>query len=148
MNCLLVLMLSVMFTLRASLGEISTLLSSFVVLSSSPPHPLPLHTAQQSPPQITEHPTNTTGYTSISLPCRTTGNPAPAITWFKDGVMLDVGGDSRLLQRSDGSLQVSGLQDMDGDMLEGSYHCTTTNSMGTTRSTAATLTRTGENRPD
>ena len=144
MNCLLALMLSTMVTLRASSGEIS---SYYLLLwSDHPPLTLTLTllTAQPlSAPQITLHPTNITGYTSTSLPCMAPGNPAPAITWFKDGAMLDVEGNPKLLQNTEGSLQVSGLQDVDGDMLEGSYHCTATNSLGTTRSTAATLTRTG-----
>ncbi len=131
-----------MFTLRPSSGTVN--LSSLRSVVRSKPDHVPPSLLTATAPLISHQPVNTTGYQSASLPCATSGSPAPAISWFKDGAPLDVAADSRLSQSPQGSLEVSGLQDTGGDMLEGSYRCTATNSLGTVRSRAATLTRTGK----
>lgn len=66
----------------------------------------------------------------------------PTISWYRDGVLLDLSQDTGLTLSSEGL--VVGLQEEGGEALEGVYQCIATNSFGAVRSLPATLTRAGE----
>lgn len=102
-------------------------------------HPLsPLPSGQA--PQLVSQPSNTTAYENTTLPCTASGSPGPTISWYRDGVLLDLAEDPRLTLSSVG-LVVSGLQETGGETLEGVYQCTATSDVGAVRSLPATLTR-------
>ncbi|XP_071373120.1 hemicentin-1, partial [Centroberyx affinis] len=63
--------------------------------------------------------------TSISLPCRASGVPAPDITWAKGGELLNLGGPAFSLD-SDGSLRISSPSGNE----TGEFICTATNAAG------------------
>ena len=71
------------------------------------------------PPELTEVPTDTIGqlYGRVTLTCIATGNPAPTITWFKDGQMLP-STDTNFFQYTISEL---GLEE------RGFYHCEAAN---------------------
>ncbi|OBS71170.1 hypothetical protein A6R68_00294 [Neotoma lepida] len=54
----------------------------------------------------------------VDIPCRAKGVPPPSITWYKDAALVEVGKLTRFKQRSDGSLQISGLLPDDTGMLQ------------------------------
>jgi len=104
--------------------------------------PFLLSPGLDTPPQFQTTPSNVTAFQFITLPCSASGNPAPTITWYKDGAVL--GADSRLSQAAAGGLMVTGLHMGNGQELEGTYQCQASNRAGAVRSLPATLTRTGE----
>ncbi|KAK0398504.1 hypothetical protein QR680_002624 [Steinernema hermaphroditum] len=73
----------------------------------------------------------------IALPCRTRGQPVPAIKWYKSGVEeIDIGSQNSSYVISVGSLLVpvkSSLKSIT------SFHCTATNNYGTVRSLSVLL---------
>uniref|UniRef100_A0A8C5LAB4 Sidekick cell adhesion molecule 2 n=1 Tax=Jaculus jaculus TaxID=51337 RepID=A0A8C5LAB4_JACJA len=54
----------------------------------------------------------------VDIPCRAKGVPPPSITWYKDAAVVEVEKLARFRQRSDGSLQISGLVPDDTGMLQ------------------------------
>ncbi|KAH0518632.1 Protein sidekick-2 [Microtus ochrogaster] len=54
----------------------------------------------------------------VDIPCRAKGVPPPSITWYKDAALVEVEKLARFKQRSDGSLQISGLLPDDTGMLQ------------------------------
>ena len=63
---------------------------------------------QWPPPVILAGPVNQTlpAHVAVSLPCRASARPRPAITWYKDGAPLALG--SRLHVTDNGALQIEG----------------------------------------
>ena len=66
-------------------------------------------------------------YQSVSLKCIATGNPQPAIMWYKDGWRIAGEGSPLLV------IQETELSD------RGVYHCTATNTLGTVSSGPAVI---------
>ena len=102
-----------------------------------------LHLASRSP-QFLAQPSNITAHLSATLPCTASGDPSPAITWFKDGSPLSPTTSPDYTLSQDGSLLVESLQEAEGERLEGRYFCVASNSVGAIRSKEVSLTRTGE----
>ena len=62
----------------------------------------------------------------VELPCRSTGQPSPKVSWFKD-TSREVSADLIL---ASGSLVIDSFREED----EGLYHCNVTNEVGSMRS--------------
>lgn len=62
---------------------------------------------------------------SLTLPCAVTGDPTPAIVWYKDGVQL-VSNDMFQIEK-DGLLKMKRIKENE----EGEYICKATNVIGT-----------------
>ncbi len=82
-----------------------------------------------TPPEITAHPTDCTAAPgeSLKLSVAASGNPAPSILWYKNGVPLPLSGGSFLL--------LANLQPSDA----GVYHAVARNESGETPSATATV---------
>ncbi|XP_078515094.1 roundabout homolog 2 [Lissotriton helveticus] len=81
------------------------------------------------PPIILQGPTNQTlavDGTAV-LKCKATGEPAPGISWLKEGLSF-LGRDSRISMLEQGSLQIKALRASDS----GTYTCVATSSSGET----------------
>ncbi|XP_069060240.1 roundabout homolog 2 isoform X14 [Pleurodeles waltl] len=81
------------------------------------------------PPIILQGPTNQTLPVdgSAVLKCKATGEPAPGISWLKEGLSF-LGRDSRISMLEQGSLQIKALRASDS----GTYTCVATSSSGET----------------
>ncbi|XP_066569261.1 hemicentin-1 isoform X1 [Amia ocellicauda] len=79
----------------------------------------------QAPPKIQSTPRllKTMIGQSVTLPCVAHGEPTPVINWFQNGVPL---GDKGILEGSEGSLTVKGVNSSDG----GLYRCVASNQAG------------------
>ena len=126
-----------MFTLRLGSGELW-------LAHADTGHVVTLSLPSGQAPQLVSQPFNITAYESTTLACIASGTPVPTISWYRDGVLLDLSEDQ--LTMSPQGLVVSGLQESGGETLEGVYHCIATNTFGAIRSLPATLTRAGETR--
>ena len=73
----------------------------------------------------------------MSFSCNATGDPAPAISWTKDGSLISSSGDSRISFGEDNKkLTITNVSRDDS----GQYRCVANNSVGNeTTSDAATL---------
>ncbi len=72
---------------------------------------------------------------NVTLSCYATGNPAPAISWTRDGSPVDTSNNSRISFSDDKKkLTITNVNRTDS----GEYRCVANNSLGTTFS-AATL---------
>ncbi len=93
---------------------------------------------QQSSPQFSTTPSNTTAPSSpVLLACTASGNPVPTISWYRDGVLLDVQTEPGL------STSPGGLSATD-QASEGTYQCQASNGAGAVRSLPAHLQRAGK----
>ncbi|XP_069492534.1 roundabout homolog 2 isoform X3 [Ambystoma mexicanum] len=81
------------------------------------------------PPIILQGPTNQTLAVdgTALLKCKATGDPAPGISWLKEGFSF-VGRDSRVSMQDHGSLQIKAVRPSDS----GTYTCVATSSSGET----------------
>lgn len=66
---------------------------------------------------------------SINLPCEANGTPSPAVSWFKDGVLIEPAANIQLLRNE---LRISGLRSID----MGDYQCSAENREGLVRATS------------
>ena len=108
-----------------------------------PPPEEPQEELQQKPPEIIEHPMNTTVVRSdpVTLNCQANGVPEPTITWFKAGVgELRPKPSSYYMKLPAGGLfflrTVHGRKESDS----GIYWCEASNALGKAVSRNATLT--------
>ncbi|KAF5396794.1 Receptor-type tyrosine-protein phosphatase S, partial [Paragonimus heterotremus] len=72
--------------------------------------------------------------TVVELECRTSGDPPPEISWYKNSVPIDLT-DPRFTKLDDGNLKISNLIEDD----EGKYECAATNQKGTRLSSGDNL---------
>ncbi|XP_068150662.1 LOW QUALITY PROTEIN: roundabout homolog 2 [Drosophila tropicalis] len=81
------------------------------------------------PPIIEQGPVNQTlpVKSIVVLPCRTLGSPAPEISWYLDGIPIDVQEHERRNLTDSGSLTISDLQRHED---EGLYTCVASNRNG------------------
>ncbi|XP_017859874.1 PREDICTED: protein sax-3 [Drosophila arizonae] len=81
------------------------------------------------PPIIEQGPVNQTlpVKSIVVLPCRTLGTPAPQISWYLDGIPIDVQEHERRNLSESGTLTISDLQRHED---EGLYTCVATNRNG------------------
>ncbi|KAA3680109.1 uncharacterized protein DEA37_0013773, partial [Paragonimus westermani] len=77
--------------------------------------------------------------TAVELECRTSGDPPPQISWYKNSVPVDLT-DQRFKKLDDGNLKISNLIEDD----EGKYECAATNQKGTRLSSGDNLLVRGE----
>ncbi len=75
---------------------------------------------------------------SLKLPCASTGDPKPIITWYKDGDAVSLGGKVKQLQ--DGTLYFERVRKSSRRSDSGVYWCIAKNSNGDARSINATVT--------
>ncbi|GAA55160.1 hemicentin-1 [Clonorchis sinensis] len=94
-----------------------------------------LHLVVESKPQFITVPRNMTVQMGalVTLECKAEGEPQPTITWYKDGVLLELGGTRSLV--NNGSLRIVGVSNDD----EGNYYCVASSSLGEDFSPPATL---------
>ena len=72
----------------------------------------------------------------LLLTCNATGNPAPSISWTKDGFLINGSGDPRIsFTEQNTNLSVTNVSRAD----VGQYRCVASNSLGNTSSNAAIL---------
>ena len=90
-------------------------------------------------PQFSPHPQSQTKAEGENafLSCNVTGNPKPAVSWYKDDTKINAGADSRVGISEDGTqLTITNVSIND----DGQYTCVANNSLGNSTSNPATLT--------
>jgi len=89
--------------------------------------------------EITTHPSNETKTEgdNVTLTCNATGNPAPTISWTRDGSPLDINGNSSRIGFSldEKELTITNVNRTDS----GEYRCVAENGVGKDTSNAAKL---------
>ena len=75
---------------------------------------------------------------SLTLNCNTSGDPAPIITWYRNGMRLST--NQRVTINSNGTMRIANITE-NTDATRGgvSYHCTARNTFGSIRSRAANV---------
>lgn len=96
-----------------------------------------MHLFFLEPPNIIVGPSNTTAMLGdiVVFTCDTTGDPAPQVTWQRNGRNLHTNGHSSYKILDSGSLQLENVGPAD----YGLYHCTAKNEKGTVSSETAHL---------
>ncbi|XP_067462460.1 receptor-type tyrosine-protein phosphatase F-like [Thunnus thynnus] len=117
-------------TANNSVGEIKTSAKLTVLNENQIPHGFP--TIDMGPQLKVVERTRT-----ATMLCAASGNPDPVISWFKDGLPVDISTsiNRRLKQLSAGALQIDNSEESD----QGKYECVAMNSVGTRYSAPANL---------
>ena len=75
---------------------------------------------------------------SLTLYCNTSGDPSPAIIWYRNGARLTT--NQRVTVNANGTLRIVNITEgMDATRAGRSYHCTAMNTFGTIRSRTAII---------